>query len=444
MWNLFAQIIIDDMLKELGPDFGVEIYWHVDGQLHRGARPSAAAVPVRQIVLLLAGDITVTSSSEEGLRLATAALDRAARRWGMELSAEKTKVLAFRRPTRPPTTRAAANAEAARAAEERATTLEAERATLAAAIATARSAARTAFLAAHASAPGRVTRAAAAAAAAAHNAGATAAADAAGAKAGAAEKRRVTTLRKTAATAARAATETAALAAGPLVELDGTALATPASAKYLGSVFSIDGAMDNEISARLAAAQGAAVRLRHSVWHQRRLGATTKLRFYRGLVLTVLLYGGESWPVTVLNLQRLEVFHQRRLREILRVKWADCVSNEEVLRRAGMPSIEVMLRKTRLSWLGHIARMADERTVKRLLFGQIDGPRPVGGTLTTLRRTFKADVLVLQGGVPNGVAWYDAAQDRARWRDMVARATWDNREAAATATGGGGGDADAG
>jgi hypothetical protein len=45
-------------------------------------------------------------------------------------------------------------------------------------------------------------------------------------------------------------------------------------------------------------------------------------------------------------------------------------------------------------------------------------------------------VLVLQGGVPNSVAWYEAAQDRARWRDMVAKATWDHRgETAATATG---------
>jgi hypothetical protein len=35
-----------------------------------------------------------------------------------------------------------------------------------------------------------------------------------------------------------------------------------------------------------------------------------------------------------------------------------------------------------------------------------------------------------------GVAWYEAAQDRARWRDMVAKATWDNRDDnAATATG---------
>ena len=222
-----------------------------------------------------------------------------------------------------------------------------------------------------------------------------------------------------------------------MIELNGTALATPANAKYLGSVYRIDGSTDDEITARLAAAQGAALRLRHSVWHQRRLGAMTKVRFYRSLVLTVLLYGGESWPLSVANLQRLEVFHQRRLREILRVKWTDYVSNEEILRRAGVPSIEVMLRKARLSWLGHIARMSDERTVKRLLFGQINVTRPLGSTRTTLRRVFDADVLVLQGGVPNGVAWYEAAQDRARWRDMVAEATWDNRgdEAAAAAGG---------
>jgi hypothetical protein len=140
---------------------------------------------------------------------------------------------------------------------------------------------------------------------------------------------------------------------------------------------------------------------------------------------------------------REKVFHQRRLRQILRVKWTECVSNEEVLRRAGMPSTEVMLRNSRLSWLGHTACMADERTVTRLLFGQIDGPRPEGGTPTTLRRTFKADVLGLQGGVPNGAAWCDAARGRTHWRDMVAKVTWDNRETAAAAVTGDGGGADA-
>jgi hypothetical protein len=259
-----------------------------------------------------------------------------------------------------------------RAAAERA----AEKAAHAATVTAACVAARAAYLDQPVGSPGgrRMTRAA----------GAEAAAEAAGIKADKAGKKRIKARLKAAATA-RAAAETAALEAGPVIELNGAALATPASAKYLGSVYSTDGTLDNEITARLAAAQGATLRLRHSVWHQRRLGATIKLRLYRSLVLTVLLYGGESWPITQENLHRLEVFHQRRLREILLVKWTDpaCevdgVTNEEVLRRAGMPSIEVMLLKARLSWLGHIARMGEERTVKRLLFGQMTEGRQAAG-----------------------------------------------------------------
>ena len=126
--------------------------------------------------------------------------------------------------------------------------------------------------------------------------------------------------------------------------------------------------------------------------------------------------------------------------EILLVKGTDGVTNEEVLRRAGMPSIEVMLLKARLSWLGHIARMGEERTVKRLLFGQMAGGRKVGKPPATLRRTFQADVRVLQGGVPNGKAWYEAAQDCACGRGLVANTTWGRGDEAAAAAGHGGGD----
>jgi hypothetical protein len=53
------------------------------------------------------------------------------------------------------------------------------------------------------------------------------------------------------------------------------------------------------------------------------------------------------------------------------------------------------------------------------------------------RSTFLVPFWALQARLSaQGVAWYEAAQDRARWRDMVAKATWDNRDDnAATATG---------
>jgi hypothetical protein len=83
----------------------------------------------------------------------------------------------------------------------------------------------------------------------------------------------------------------------------------------------------------------------------------------------------------------------------------------------------------------------DEEPVntKRLLFGQMTGGRKVGKPPATLGRTFQADVRVLQGGVPNGMAWYVAAQDRARWRGLVANTTWGRGDEAAAAAGHGGG-----
>jgi hypothetical protein len=124
------------------------------------------------------------------------------------------------------------------------------------------------------------------------------------------------------------------------------------------------------------------------------------LRLYRSLVLTVLLYGCESWPMTPPNLHRLEVFHQRRLREILRMKWENASPTRRpsawrALDRGHAPQGAPLLARRH--------RMADERTVKRLLFGQINRTRPLGDVPKTLRRTFEADVRVLQGGVPNGV-----------------------------------------
>ena len=46
--------------------------------------------------------------------------------------------------------------------------------------------------------------------------------------------------------------------------------------------------------------------------------------------------------------RKLQVFHLRRLRRVLRVYWQDKVTNNEVLDRAGVPSMYTLLRQRRL------------------------------------------------------------------------------------------------
>ena len=82
----------------------------------------------------------------------------------------------------------------------------------------------------------------------------------------------------------------------------------------------------------------------------------TKLRLYKTLVVPVLLYASDTWKMNKGDDKAVNVFHQRCLRKILRIRWQDHVSTKELLGRAGMKplSVEVMSRRRRM--IGHILR----------------------------------------------------------------------------------------
>ena len=75
------------------------------------------------------------------------------------------------------------------------------------------------------------------------------------------------------------------------------------------------------------------------MWQSHSLRLSTNLQIYRAVVVTTLLYGAESWVLYRKQIRLLERFHQHCLRCILGIKRQDHVSNEEVLKRAGLPSI---------------------------------------------------------------------------------------------------------
>ena len=84
--------------------------------------------------------------------------------------------------------------------------------------------------------------------------------------------------------------------------------------------------------------------------------------------MPLLMYGRETWTLYQHEIMQLRTIQQRHLRLILNIKWDDYISNEEVLRRADVKDMEVMLVRTRLRWLGHVCRMNNDRPVKQLLY----------------------------------------------------------------------------
>ena len=108
---------------------------------------------------------------------------------------------------------------------------------------------------------------------------------------------------------------------------------------YQGNVISNDARVSKDLDNRLSKASSSFGRLSKRVWQSHSLRFSTKIQIYRAVVVPTLLYGAEAWVLYRMQIKPLERFRKRCLRFILGIKWQDHVSNEEVPKRASLPSI---------------------------------------------------------------------------------------------------------
>jgi hypothetical protein len=100
--------------------------------------------------------------------------------------------------------------------------------------------------------------------------------------------------------------------------------------------------------------------------------------------LPVVLYGCETWSLTLKEKRRLRVFENRVLRRIFGPNrdevTGECrkLHNEELNNLYSSPNIVWVIKSSRMRWAGHVARMGEERGVYRVLVGKPEGRRPLG------------------------------------------------------------------
>src|SRR6218665_1265144 len=96
---------------------------------------------------------------------------------------------------------------------------------------------------------------------------------------------------------------------------------------------------------------------------------------YNPIVVSTLLYGSETWPMTVANRKRLEATHHRWLRRILHVSWRDKIKNKSIRERTGQEDMENIIRKRILRWPGHVWRMDKDRRANQALHWVPEGKK---------------------------------------------------------------------
>ena len=97
---------------------------------------------------------------------------------------------------------------------------------------------------------------------------------------------------------------------------------------YLGSSISNNGKIDEERLTRVGKAVRAFWAL-SKIWDSK-LHLRPKTRLYNGCVISILLYGGETWKMRQEDEMTLDMFDSRCLRNIRNVRWYDFISNTHI------------------------------------------------------------------------------------------------------------------
>ena len=143
---------------------------------------------------------------------------------------------------------------------------------------------------------------------------------------------------------------------------------------------------------------------------------------YRTIILPFVLYGCETWSLTLREEHSLRVFENRVLRRIFGPKrdgvteeWRK-LHNEEINDPYSSPNIVRVIKSRRMRWAGHVALMGERRGVYRVLMGKPKGKRPLGSPRRRWENNIKMDLQVVGYG---GIDWIELAQDKDKWWALV-------------------------
>jgi len=151
----------------------------------------------------------------------------------------------------------------------------------------------------------------------------------------------------------------------------------------LGTTLTNKNSIAEEIKSRLRSGN-ACYHSMQNLLSSRLLSKNLKIKIYRTIILPVVLYGCETWSLTLRQERKLRVFENMVLRRIIGPRRDEVTGewgrlhNEELNDLYSSPNIVWVIKSRRMRWAGHVAHMGEERGVYRVLVGKPEGKRLLG------------------------------------------------------------------
>jgi len=107
-------------------------------------------------------------------------------------------------------------------------------------------------------------------------------------------------------------------------------------------------------------------------------------KIYRIIIVPVVLYGCETWSLTLRGNRRMRMFENMVLRRIFGPRrdeetgeWRKLL-NAKINDLYCLPNMFRVIKSRRMRWAPHVARMEKRRGLYSVLVGKLEGRRPLG------------------------------------------------------------------
>ena len=167
------------------------------------------------------------------------------------------------------------------------------------------------------------------------------------------------------------------------MKIDNSSIERVEEFRYLGMTLTNQNSIQEEIKSRLKLGN-ACYHLVQNLLSSSLLSKNLEIKIYRTIILPVVLYGCETWLLTLREEHRLRMIENRVLRRIFGPKrngvtgeWRK-LHNEELNDLYSLTNIVRLIKLRRMRWAGHVAHMEEGRGVLKVLMGKPEGKRPLG------------------------------------------------------------------
>ena len=129
-------------------------------------------------------------------------------------------------------------------------------------------------------------------------------------------------------------------------------------------------------------------------------------------------YGAEAWTLTKKEEQALLILERKIFRRLYGPKYENrkwkSRKNRELEEISKGENIVKWIKGKRISWLGHLERMEEDRMPKKIFGQELEGTRRRGRPRKGWKEEVERDFQVL--GVRR---WRELVADRKKWKDIV-------------------------